>query len=87
MFKKFGYEIGGDKYLPIEKNETEERHGLIGKLAVPYPKPIRKKQERHYLSQRIVPLLLGAHSLMLFSPSNHNSSSELYAPYALSTRK
>ncbi|TEB17503.1 hypothetical protein Psfp_00375 [Pelotomaculum sp. FP] len=32
------------------KKETLERHGLIGKLVEPYPKPIRKKQERHYLN-------------------------------------
>ncbi len=34
-----------------------ERHGLIGKLVEPYPKPIRKKEERHYLND-IASLLL-----------------------------
>jgi hypothetical protein len=33
-----------------------KRHGLIGKLNEPYPKPIRKKQERGIISQWIVPL-------------------------------
>jgi hypothetical protein len=38
------------------KTGNAKRRGLIGKLVEPYPRPIRKKQERHYLA-RIVPLL------------------------------
>jgi len=39
-----------------KNKDPEKRHGLIGKLTEPYPKPIRKSEKRGIIPQRIAPL-------------------------------